>query len=113
MRPFNTMILTIVAALSICYLFSYGRAVVQIWIWNGSVDLERLDEVSVWFYRERGADGHPASPYRLSRHLSIVDPLDGPNWEVRVPGWIPAIAAFGALAFSTLTIYEKRERDVI
>ena len=112
MRLFGTMILAVIGALSVWYLCNYGRVVGQIWVWNGSVDFSRLDEVSVWFYRERGADGQPASPYRLSPHLSVVDPLDGPNWEVRVPGWIPAIAAVGALVFSALMICEKREREL-
>ena len=113
MRPIKTMILAVVAALSFYYLLSYGREVIQIWAWNGSADFARLDEVSVWFYRERGADGLPSSPYRLFWKLSIVDPDDGPNWEVRIPGWIPATVAFGAFVLSTLTLAEKRTRNVI
>ena len=77
------------------------------------VDWSLLDEVSVWLYRERDQAGRPASLYRIAPYLSTIDPYDGPNWEIRVPGWIPALGAIGALTFVALSCSGKKERDPV
>jgi hypothetical protein len=113
MRKFGKSLLAAAAAASLWFLYSYGREILW-WVESrGTFQFAMLDEVSVWFYRERGADGQPSSPYRLSRHLSIIDPLDGPNWEIRIAGWIPATGALSILAVAgfTLTSFGKRGRD--
>jgi hypothetical protein len=115
MRTFGTSLLAVVAAASLWFLYSYGYEVFRLVEGQGTFQFAMLDEVSVWFYRERGADGQPSSPYRLSRHLSIIDPLDGPNWEIRIPGWIPATGALSIIAVAgfALTSFGKRGRDVV
>jgi hypothetical protein len=114
MRKFYDTALLLLAVLSAGYLFIYGRELVRMSAMNEwEVHFEWLDEVSIWFYRERDdATGQPASPYYLSRHLSIVDPLDGPNWEVRIPGWMPAIPALGIVILTAFTFYGSREPRV-
>src|SRR5436190_2254870 len=94
MRRFYSIGLLLTSLVSMGYLFLYGRELYWLsWANEWHADLRMLDDVSIWFYRERDQNGNPASPYRLYHHLSIVDPLDGPNWEIRIPGWIPAIPA--------------------
>jgi hypothetical protein len=102
----------VAAAASLWFLFSYGHQLVRLTEAQGAFHVRLLDEVSVWLYRERDAAGQPASPYRLAPYLSIVDPLDGPNWEVRIPGWIPALGALGVLGLGAWTLPGERGRDV-
>ena len=113
-RDISRVVLVFAAVLSGYYLCAYGRAIVWRWEANewSAFDVRWLDEISVWFYRKRDEAGRRASPYRLSRHLSVIDPLDGPNWEIRIPGWIPAIVALCILAVTTLSLCGgRRERD--
>ena len=114
MRKFGTSLLAVAAAASLWFLYSFGHEIVRLVEGQGTFQFAMLDEVSVWFYRERGADGQPSTPYRMSRHLSIIDPLDGPNWEIRIPGWIPAAGALSILGVAgfTLTLSGKRGQDV-
>jgi hypothetical protein len=112
MRILGTSVLAVAAAASLWFLCTFGYEVFRLVEGQGTFQFAMLDEVSVWFYRERGADGQPSSPYRLSRHLSIIDPLDGPNWEIRIPGWIPATGALGTLALAGLALPGRRGRDV-
>ena len=107
----KSVIVACLALVSVGYLSLYTQAIVGPWTMNGYVDLSLLDEVSVWFYRERDVAGRPASLYRMSPYLSVMDPLDGPNWEIRVPGWIPALAAISTLALTTFSCFGKRGRD--
>jgi hypothetical protein len=102
--------LAVVAAASIWFLFLYVYEVGRLIRPREGFQISMLDEVSVWLYRERDANGQPASPYRLSRSLSILPPLDGPNWEIRIPGWIPAIGASCILGVTGLFLFGKRGR---
>jgi hypothetical protein len=111
MRAIGTVLILVATAFCVWFLLSYGREVTRLVQGRGAFELGMLDEVSVWFYRERGADGQPSGPYRLSRHLSIVDPLDGPNWEIRVAGWIPAAGSLGLLGVAALAVFGKKGRD--
>jgi hypothetical protein len=110
-RSINTIVLAVLAALSVGYLLSYGHQIAQLANARLGFDVGLLDEVSVWLYREGDEAGKPSSPYRLSPHLSIIDPLDGPNWEIRVPGWIPAVVAFSILAIVIYSFPGKRKPD--
>jgi hypothetical protein len=114
MRTFGTSLFAVTAAASLWFLCSYGYEIFRLVEGEGIFRFAMLDEVSVWFYRERSADGEPSSPYRMSRHLSIIEPLDGPNWEIRIPGWIPAAGALSILAVSGVALASlgKRRRDV-
>jgi hypothetical protein len=111
-RYFGHALLCCLAAASMYYLFAYGRAIA--WRWEASersFSVRWFEEISVWLYRDRDAAGHPSSPYKLSRSLSEIDPLDGPNWEIRIPGWIPAVGALGILAATGISFLGMGGRD--
>ena len=110
MRSFTPIALALAAAASLWFLAIYGKEVAWCSEACGGFQIAMLDEVSVWFYRERDASGRPASPYRLHRHLSVIDPLDGPNWEIRIPGWVPGSVALVTLAFTGFAFSGKSRR---
>jgi hypothetical protein len=110
LTPFlKALALIVLTTSSAAYLFLYAAELVSMSAMNEwQINFGLLDEVSVWFYRERGPTGQPASPYRLSPHLSVIDPQDGPNWEIRIPGWIPAIPALAFLSSATIFIFPSK-----
>jgi hypothetical protein len=74
---------------------------------EGSFSWRWFDEHSLWLYRERGSDGLPAGAYRLTRYFSPIDPDDGPNWEIRIPGRMPAGISIIALSCATYALIKK------
>jgi len=94
-RIFGRSLLATFVLISIFYLCVFGYEIGWRWKAGGfyGFPAESVVDLNIWFYRERGPDGNPSSPYRLSPRLSEVDPLDGPNWEIWIPAWIPAVGA--------------------
>lgn len=111
LRLVGRVLLLVLAVISIQYLATLGRAMA--WQWKASESphfrVQWLHEWGVWFYRERGADGQPASGYKLMRGVSPIDPDDGPNWEIKIPAWIPALGAMAVLVATGLHLGRGRK----
>jgi hypothetical protein len=116
MRRIKTALLILVIVVSSETLHRYFDS---LWFqWEASENnfsWRWLDEHSLWLYRVRGPDGRPASPYKVAPYFSPIDPDDGPNWEIRIPGWIPggiSIIALSLAAYGLFRVWRPRAQTL-
>ena len=110
MRRVTNVVAAFVSAISLWTLWIYLSALLPLWEAREGIELNSFQETSLRVYRERGPDGKPAILYKLAPYFSIIDPLDGPNWEIRIPGFIPAGLALATLGWAGSVFYPRKSR---
>ena len=100
--------LCIISVVALAYLGAYGTALIGNLRMHGNIfDFAWASDLSIWLYKKRSIDGQLQTAYSIST-FSILDPEDGPNAEIRILGWIPAICALAALALATTQMTRKK-----
>jgi hypothetical protein len=107
MTTVRAILLALLAALSLGYLFTYGSAVAAFCSCTRcGPSLYALDEPSFYLYRD---SGH--GPLRLPPALFLVGPHKGPGIILRIPGWIPALPALAVFGCVVVSICQPHERS--
>jgi len=102
--------LCIISVLALAYLGAYGTALIRNLRMHGDIlDFTWASDLSIWLYKKRTIDGQFHGTYSISA-FSIMDPEDGPNAEIKILGWIPAICSLSALVLATTAMTRKKNR---
>ena len=104
MRLTRCIFLFALVALSSCFLFSYGRAAAEVWSMGCRTPIcAPLSEPALWLYQERDQQGRGRGPLRFYSRFSVPGPWQGYHSVLRIPGWAPALAAFGILVYAAFS----------